>query len=208
MSSRGPAVYIVDDDASIRNALSLLLKEEGFRVESFENASAFLEFKHLKRPSCLILDIKLPDINGLELQEIMEERGVFIPIIFITGHGDIPMSVKGIKAGAVDFLPKPVTEKKLIKAVGQAISKHKILRKKQSKIESIRQRIDTLTPREKEVFELVARGMQSKQIASRLGTVLQTIKVHRARVMKKMEAENLTELIRLARKAGIIPPPK
>ncbi len=208
MSSRAPVVYIVDDDASIRDALSLLVKEEGFRVESFKNASGFLEFKHLKRPSCLILDIKLPDINGLELQEIMEERGIFIPIIFITGHGNIPMSVKGIKGGAVDFLPKPITEKKLIKAVGEAISKHKTLRKKQAEIESIRQRIDTLTPREKEVFELVAREMLSKQIASRLGTSLQTIKVHRARVMKKMEAENLRELIRLARKAGIIPPLK
>jgi len=208
VSSRGPVVYIVDDDASIRDALSLLLKEAGFRVESFKNASEFLEFKHLKRPSCLILDIKLPDINGLELQKIMEDKDIFIPIIFITGHGDIPMSVKGIKAGAVDFLPKPITEKKLVNAIGQAISKHKTLRKKQSKIESIHQRIDTLTPREKEVFQLVARGMHSKQIASRLGTVLQTIKVHRARVMKKMKAKNVTELIQLARKAGIIPPLK
>lgn len=208
MSSRGPVVYIVDDDASIRDALSLLLKEAGFRVESFKNASEFLEFKHLKRPSCLILDIKLPDINGLELQKIMEDKDIFIPIIFITGHGDIPMSVKGIKAGAVDFLPKPITEKKLVNAVTQAISKHKTLRKKQSKIESIHRRIDTLTPREKEVFQLVAREMHSKQIASRLGTVLQTIKVHRARVMKKMKAKNVTELIQLARKAGIIPPLK
>jgi len=149
------------------------------------------------------LDIQLPDINGLVLQKVMEQRGISIPVIFITGHGDIPMSVKGMKAGAVDFLPKPFTKQKLFDAITQAIVKNKFQIKEQTAIAKIKRRIKTLSPQELEVFRLVARGMLSKQIARKRGTVLQTIKVHRGRVMQKMQAKTVTELIHFAQKAGI-----
>jgi len=167
-------------------------------------AADFLAFKHFKLPSCLVLDIQLPDINGLMLQDAMAARQLAIPIIFITGHGDIPMSVKGMKAGAIDFLPKPFTEKKLLNAITQAISKNKIQIKEFAEISKIKRRIKTLSPRELEVFRLVAKGMLSKQIAFKRGTSLQTIKVHRGRVMQKMRAKTVTELILFARKADIL----
>ena len=203
MNNLGHIIYIVDDDVSVGRALSLLLKSHGFKVKTFMSAKDFLAFKHFKLPSCLILDIQLPDINGLLLQEIMEQRGISIPIVFISGHGDIPMSVKGMKAGAVDFLPKPFTKQKLLDAVTLAIVKNKIQIKEQTAISKIKRRIKTLSPQELEVFRLVARGMLSKQIARRRGTVLQTIKVHRGRVMQKMQAKTVTELIHFAQKAGI-----
>ncbi len=196
-------IYIVDDDVSVGRALSLLLKSHGFKVEVFTRAADFLAFKHLKLPSCLVLDIQLPDINGLALQEAMAKRQLAIPIVFITGHGDIPMSVKGMKAGAVDFLPKPVTEKKLLAAVTLAISKSIDQNKEEAEIAKIKRHIKTLSPRELEVFQLVAKGMISKQIAFKRGTSLQTIKVHRARVMRKMQAKTVTELVRFAQKAGV-----
>ena len=203
MNNRRPIIYIVDDDVSVCRALSLLLKSHGFKVETFTRAAGFLAFKHPKLPSCLILDIQLPDINGLDLQEVMKQRGIFIPTIFITGHGDIPMSVKGMKAGAIDFLPKPFAKKKLLDAVTQAILKSKAQNKEQAKISKIKRRIRTLSPRELEVFRLVAKGMLSKQIARKRGTALQTIKVHRSRVMQKIQAKTVTELIHFAQKAGI-----
>ena len=205
MSKRKSLVYIVDDDVSVCRALKLLLESHGFRVEAFTRAAGFLAFKHTCVPSCLILDIQLPDINGLALQEAMAARGLTIPIVFITGHGDIPMSVKGMKAGAVDFLPKPFTKKKLLDAVRLAIVKSKVQSKEQAGIAKIKRRIKTLSPRELEVFRFVAKGMLNKQIAWKRGTALQTIKVHRARVMQKMQAKTVTELIGFARKAGIIP---
>ncbi len=151
-----------------------------------------------------MLDIRLPDINGLTLQEMMTRQGIAIPIIFITGHGDIPMSVKTIKAGAVDFLPKPFTKRKLLNAITLAISKSIVQNKDQAEISKIKRRIKTLSPRELEVFRFVARGMLNKQIAYKRGTSLQTIKVHRGRVMRKMKAETVTELIRFAQKVGLI----
>jgi len=206
VNSRKPVIYIVDDDVSVCRALSLLLKSHEFKVQTFMRAAGFLAFKHLRLPSCLILDIRLPGINGLALQEVMAKQGIAIPIIFITGHGDIPMSVKAMKAGAIDFLPKPFTEKKLLDAIMQAISKSKTQNKKQAEIARIKQRINILSPRELEVFRFVAQGMLNKQIASKRGTSLQTIKVHRGRVMQKMQAKTVTELIHLAQKAGIISP--
>jgi len=203
MNNRRPIIYIVDDDVSVCRALSLLLKSHGFKVETFTRAAGFLAFKHPKLPSCLILDIQLPDINGLDLQEVMRQRGIFIPTIFITGHGDIPMSVKGMKAGAIDFLPKPFTKKKLLDAVTQAILKSKAQNKEQAEISKIKRRVSSLSVRELEVFRLVAKGMLSKQIARKRGTALQTIKVHRSRVMQKMQAKTVTELIHFAQKAGI-----
>ncbi len=203
MNNRRPIVYVVDDDVSVCRALSLLLKSHGFKVETFTRAAGFLAFKHPKVPSCLVLDIRLPDINGLALQDAMVARQLAIPIVFITGYGDIPMSVKAMKAGAVDFLPKPFTKKKLLDAITQAIVKNKAQIKKQAEISKIKCRIRTLSPRELEVFRLVAKGMLSKQIARKRGTALQTIKVHRSRVMQKMQAKTVTELIRFAQKAGI-----
>jgi len=196
-------IYVVDDDASICRSLSLLLKSNGFTVEAFTRASDFLAFKHPKLPSCLILDIRLPSINGFALQEMMAQRGIATPIIFITGHGDIPMSVKAMKAGAIDFLPKPFTEKKLLNAITVAISRSMAQNKKQNEIGKIKGRIKTLSPRELEVFNFVAQGMLNKQIASKRGTSLQTIKVHRGRVMQKMQAKTVTELINFAQKAGL-----
>lgn len=206
MKNSGTVVYIVDDDVSICRALSLLLKSHGFKVQAFTRAAGFLAFKHPRVPSCLILDIRLPDVNGFALQETMAQRGIITPIIFITGHGDIPMSVKAMKAGAIDFLPKPFTEKKLLDAVTQAILKSKTQNKKQTEIAKIKRCIKNLSPRELEVFHFVAKGMLNKQIASKRGTSLQTIKVHRARVMQKMQAKTVTELINLAQRAGIIAP--
>ncbi len=206
MNNRRPIIYIVDDDLSVRRALGLLLKSHGFKVQAFTRAAEFLEFKRLKSPACLILDIRLPGINGLALQEVMKSRGISIPVIFITGHGDIPMSVKAMKAGAVDFLSKPVTEKKLLNAITPALLRSKAQNREQAEISKIKRRIKTLSPRELEVFRLVAKGMLSKQIAFKRGTALQTIKVHRGRVMQKMQAKTVTELIRFAEKCGITPP--
>lgn len=204
MNNRKPIIYVVDDDVSICRVLKLLLKLHGFKVETFTRAADFLSYKHLKLPSCLVSDIQMPDMNGLSLQEAMAARQIAIPIVFITGHGDIPMSVKAMKAGAIDFLPKPFTEKKLLNAVTLAISKNKIQIKELSEISKIKQRVSTLTPRELEVFSLVAKGMLNKQIAYKQGTVLQTIKVHRGRVMQKMQAKSVAELIQLALKVGIV----
>ncbi len=203
MNNHKPLVYIVDDDVSVCRALSLLLKSHGFKVQTFTRSADFLACNHPKTPSCLVLDFQLPDINGLDLQEVMNQRGIFIPIIFITGHGDIPMSVKGMKAGAIDFLPKPFTKNKLLDALALALLKSKAHNKEQAEISKINRRIKTLSPRELEVFRLVAKGMLSKQIARKRGTALQTIKVHRSRVMQKMQATTVTELIRFAQKCGV-----
>ena len=203
MDSRKPLIYVVDDNVSICRALTLLLKSHGFKVETFTRASFFLKYKHPNLPSCLILDIRLPDINGLTLQQILTRRSITIPIIFITGHGDIPTSVKTIKAGAVDFLPKPFTKKKLLNAITLAVSKSIVQNKEEAEISKIKRRIKLLSPRELEVFRLVAKGMMSKNIAFKRGTSLQTIKVHRGRVMQKMQAKTVTELIGFAQKAGI-----
>jgi FixJ family two-component response regulator len=203
MNNLKSIIYVVDDDVSICRSLALLLKSYGFKVETFTRAASFLAYKHPKLPSCLVSDIRLPDINGLTLQQILTRRGITIPIIFITGHGDIPMSVKGMKAGAIDFLPKPFTKRKLLNAITLAISKSTAQIKEQTEISKIKRRVRTLSPRELEVFRLVAKGMLSKQIAFKRGTALQTIKVHRSRVMQKMQAKTVTELIRFAQKADI-----
>ncbi len=207
MSHTGAIVYVVDDDVSMCKALAVLLKAQEFRVETFTSAEGFLAFKHPKIPSCLVLDYILPNINGLALQEIMAKRGILIPIIFITGHGSIPMTVKAMKAGAIDFLSKPFTNKELIKAITLALARSKSQNHRQAEIVKIKKRISTLSPREFEVFHLVARGMLNKQIASKRGTALQTIKVHRGRVMQKMQAKTVTELINFAQKAGITSSP-
>ena len=206
MSDGQPVIYIVDDDESVRRAVSLLLKSHGFRVETFKRAEEFLVFKHFKTSSCLVLDVRLPGFNGLTLQKKMTERGIAIPIVFITGYGDIPMSVKAMSQGAVDFLSKPFTARKLLNAIERAVSRNKKRIKERAEIEKIKQRVKTLSPSEFEVFQFVAKGMLNKQIALKRGTVLQTIKVQRASVMRKMQAKTVTELIHLAQKAGVTSP--
>lgn len=196
-------VYVIDDDKSICRALSLLLKTHGFRVETFNCAQDFMTAKHLKAPSCLILDVMLPGMDGFGLQGMMMTDGLAIPIVFISGHGDIPMSVKAMRAGAVDFLVKPFSSKELLNAIERAIVKSKEQNKTDADVEKIQERIKTLSPRELEVFRFVALGLMNKQIASKRGTSLQTIKVHRSRVMQKMQAKTVTELVHLAHKAGI-----
>jgi FixJ family two-component response regulator len=196
-------IYVLDDDASICRALGLLLKAHGFNVETFTSSKEFLSFKHPRIQSCLISDIRLPNINGFAIQEIMNQRGIVIPIIFITGHGDIPMTVKAMKAGAIDFFSKPFTDEKLLAAITLALSKSKVQNKKEAEKSRIKKCIDTLSPRELEVFHFVVKGMLNKQIASKRGTSLQTIKIHRSRVMQKMQAKTVTELIGFAQKAGI-----
>ena len=197
-------IYIVDDDASVCRALGVLLKAHGFNVETFTCAKEFLSFKHPKLPSCLISDIRLPNINGFALQEIMAQRGIITPIIFITGYGDIPMSVQAMRKGAIDFISKPFTDKKLLNAITLALSRSKVTNKKQAEIAKIKKCMNTLSPRELEVFHFVVQGMLNKQIATKRGTSLQTIKIHRGRVMQKMQAKTVTELIHLAQKVGIV----
>lgn len=197
-------IYIVDDDVSICRAMSLLLKSHGFKVHTFTHAAAFLDFKHPKVPSCLLLDIRLPDINGLVLQEKMVQQDIGIPIIFITGYGDVAKSVKAIKAGALDFFIKPFAPTELLVSVRLALAESKVRNKKQAEKAKIWRNIKTLSPRELEVFRLVVNGMLNKQIASKRGTALQTIKVHRGHVMQKMQAKTVTELIHFAQKAGIV----
>ena len=202
MNSRGALIYVVDDDVSIRRALTLLLNAHGFRVETFACAEDFLAFKHPRFTACLLLDVRLPELNGPALQDVMAERKLEIPIVFITGHGNIPMGVKAMKGGAVDFLPKPFMDKDLLSAIEHAIARSKTQNKEGAEIAEIKRRISTLSPRESEVFHLVAKGMLNKQIASRRGTALQTIKVHRSRVMQKMHAKTVTELIHFAQKVA------
>ncbi len=206
MNNHQPIIYVVDDDVSVGRALSKLLKSHGFKVETFTRSASFLDFKHPKVPSCVLLDIRLPDINGLALQEKMLQRGLSIPIIFITGHGDVPKSVQAIKAGAIDFFIKPFSTTRLLDAVTLAIVESKTRNKAQAETAKIWRNIRTLSPRELEVFRLVVNGMLSKQIALKRGTALQTIKVHRSRVMQKMQAKTVTELIQFAQKAGLTPP--
>lgn len=201
--SRKPLVYIVDDDPSVCRALALLLESHGFKAKTFTRSADFLAHAHPKVPSCLLLDFQLPDINGLALQKAIAERRLPISIVFITGHGDIPMSVKAMKAGAIDFLPKPFTDEKLLAAVRQAIARNKIQTKEEAEVRKIKRRVNSLSPREQEVFRLVVKGLLSKQIAYKWGISLQTVKVHRARVMQKMGAKTVTELIRFAEKCGI-----
>lgn len=204
MKDQSSVVLLVDDDESVRRGLTRLLKASGYQVQSFASAREFLDAKpQADAPACLVLDIRMPGLSGLDLQSELQAANAILPIIFITGHGDIPMSVKAMKAGAVDFLPKPVREETLLPAIEQALARASREQTEVAEVEDIRRRLYTLTPRERQVLERVVTGMLNKQIAYDLGTVEKTIKVHRARVMTKMEVDSLAELVRLAERLGI-----
>ena len=203
MNPTTPVVFVIDDDRSVRDALSSLIRSVGLGVETFGSAQEFLKSKLPDAPCCLVLDVRLPRLSGLDLQKRMVEAGMDIPIIFITGHGDIPMSVRAMKAGAVEFLTKPFRDQDLLDAIEAAIERDRALRKQRADMAELRERYESLTPREREVMGLVVTGLLNKQIAGDLGTSEITIKIHRHQVMEKMGAGSLAELVRMAERLGI-----
>ena len=203
MNPMETTVYVVDDDPSVRAGLSRLLQSMGLTVKTFASAREFLEQPVSEEPGCLIVDLRMPAMNGLELQEQLMTRNLNLPVIFLTGYGTVPASVRAMKRGAVDFLEKPVDDQVLLDAIYQALEKDRENSHHQAEAKAIQDRLKSLTPREYEVFTLITTGLLNKQVAYELGTAEKTIKVHRARIMEKMHCESLAQLVRLAEKAGI-----
>jgi RNA polymerase sigma factor (sigma-70 family) len=195
-------VYVVDDDASVRRAFARLVASAGFNVETFPSANAFLRQPVADRPACLVLDVRLPGESGLDLQAALGDARRYLPIIFVTGHGTVPTSVRAMKEGAVDFLQKPVNEQELLDRIRQALVRSRDARAARAERDELQRRLDSLTAREREVLELVATGMVNKQIGDRLGVAEKTIKVHRGRVMHKMAAASVADLVRMLHKLG------
>jgi FixJ family two-component response regulator len=203
MTQATPIIFVVDDDPSIRRATKRLIGSVGMQAELFGSAQEFLRSQRPDVPSCLVLDIRLPGISGLEFQRKLAEADIRIPIIFITAHGDIPMSVRAMKAGAVEFLTKPFRDQDLLDAIQVALERDRARRQQNAEVAAIRKRLESLTPREREVLPLVVSGLLNKQTADELGTTEATVKVHRSQLMRKMGVDSLAELVRLAEKIGI-----
>src|SRR2546428_8905326 len=196
-------VFVVDDDADVRASIQGLVKSVGLRSQSYGTPQEFLRQKQPDGPCCLVLDVRLPGVNGLDFQRELADAGVRIPIIFITGHGDIPMTVKAMKSGAVEFLTKPFRDQDLLDAIHLALDRDRVRRQQEAEITALRERYESLTPREREVLPLVVSGLLNKQIAAEIGTSETTAKVHRSQLMRKMGAESLADLVRMAEKIGI-----
>ena len=203
MKTGDPIVFVVDDDASMREALADLIASVGLSVEAFKSAPEFLEHTRPDAPACLVLDVRLPGLGGLDLQRELLRREAQIPIIFITGHGDIPMSVRAMKEGAVEFLPKPFRDQDLLDAIQHAIEIDRVARRERAVMATVRQRYESLTKREREVMKLIVSGLLNKQIAAQLGSSEVTVKMHRGQLMHKMKAESVVQLARMAEKIGI-----
>lgn len=201
-----PVIYVVDDDPSVLKSLERLLRSVCYDVKTFSSAPEFLNFQHADAPGCLILDVRMPELSGLELQDRLAQREISFPVIFITGHGTVPMSVRAMKAGAVDFLQKPFLERDLLDVVASSVAADRATKHDQLEQKKLRELLDTLTPREYEVFRFLLTGMLNKQIAFDLRTSEKTIKVHRARVMKKLGADSLPDLVRFAQRLKIRSP--
>jgi RNA polymerase sigma factor (sigma-70 family) len=203
MIEGNPTVFIVDDDASVRDALKRLLRSVGLRCELFGLAQEFLRYRRPDLPSCLVLDVRLPGTSGLDLQRQLADAEIQIPIIFITAHGDIPMSVRAMKAGAVEFLPKPFRDQDLLEAIHIAIERDRTRRQRETEIAAVRTRFEMLTPREREVVAMVVSGMPNKRIATEIGITENTVKVHRSRAMDKMQALSLADLVKMVERLAI-----